>query len=149
MAHLSLAACYLMANTIPIGTLIAFLHDFSDIFTQAAKVADNTGHKNQALIYFFICQVIWLVLRLIAMPVLLMDIRKLRYEPDRAHLQPYVTMSEIFLAMLLLLHAYWFLLILKMDYNALCKKKYDDIQQPVHERRAKDESKTIKVVKMH
>lgn len=79
MAHLSLAGCYLMANMIPIGTLIAFLHDFSDIFTQAAKVADNAGHKNQALIYFLICQILWFVFRLIAMPVLLMDIRKLRY----------------------------------------------------------------------
>ena len=32
LAHLSLASGYLMANMIPIGTLIAFLHDFSDIF---------------------------------------------------------------------------------------------------------------------
>ena len=149
MAHLSLAGCYLMANMIPIGTLIAFLHDFSDIFTQAAKVADNTGHKNQALIYFFICQILWFVFRLIAMPILLMDIRKLRYEPDRAYLQPYVTMSEIFLAALLILHTYWFLLILKMDYNALCKKKYDDIQHPINESHAKDESQKVKVVKMH
>lgn len=58
-------------------------------------------------------------------------------------------MSEIFLAALLFLHAYWFLLILKMDYNAIFKKKYEDIQHPVTESHAKDESKKIKVVKMH
>ena len=41
MAHLSLASGYLMANMIPIGTLIAFLHDFSDIAVQAAKAAEG------------------------------------------------------------------------------------------------------------
>lgn len=61
------------------------------------------------------------------MPIIVMDIRQLRYEPDRAHLQPYVTMSEIFLAALLLLHTYWFLMMLKIDYNALCKGKVEDI----------------------
>ena len=128
MAHLSLATGYLMANMIPIGTLIAFLHDFSDIGVQAAKTADNLGHKIAAFIFFLFGQISWLIFRLIAMPILLIEIRKLRYEPDRAYLQPYVTMSEIFLFALLTLHTYWFILILKMDYNALCKNKIEDIQ---------------------
>ena len=84
------------------------------------------------------------------MPILLIEIRKLRYEPDRAYLQPYVTMSEIFLFALLVLHTYWFVLIIKMDYNALCKKKLEDIQHPVKEEHTvQDDSKKIKVVKMH
>ena len=48
-----------------------------------------------------------------------------------------------------MLHAYWSVLFLKMDYNAIFKKKYEDIQHPVNESHTKDESKKIKVIKMH
>lgn len=40
-------------------------------------------------------------------------------------------MSLIFLAALLVLHTYWFLLFLKIDYNAMCKGVVEDIQHPI------------------
>lgn len=75
---------------------------------------------------------------MIALPVLLLEIHKLRYEADRAYLQPYVTMSEIFLVAILVLNAYWMLLFLVMDYNVLCKGKVQDIQHPVNSKKAYD-----------
>ena len=44
LAHLSLAACYLMANMIPIGAMINFLHDVSDFETQITKGLHLTGN---------------------------------------------------------------------------------------------------------
>lgn len=32
LAHFSLATCYLFTNMIPIGAMVAFVHDYSDIF---------------------------------------------------------------------------------------------------------------------
>jgi len=43
IAHLSLGIGYLMANMIPIGTLIIFLHEFSDIGVSGAKAFDTIG----------------------------------------------------------------------------------------------------------
>ena len=90
-------------------------------------MCDTTGHKIGTLIFFVIAEVKWILFRMIALPVLLLEIHKLRYEADRAYLQPYVTMSEIFLVAILVLNAYWMLLFLVMDYNVLCKGKVQDI----------------------
>ena len=86
VAHLSLAFGYLMSNMIPIGTLIAFLHEVSDIWLHVAKIAEANGHQTCAIIGFILAQIVWLACRLIALLRLLLEIRKLHYEPDQAHL---------------------------------------------------------------
>ena len=120
LAHLCLAASYLMANMLPIGVMINFLHDVSDVGTQITKLLHLTGKLIPfGYIAFVLTQVGWLYFRIFCLPLLLFtEITKLDYavEDGRAHLQPYVTVSMVFLGTLLVLHTYWMWLFLKMDY---------------------------------
>ena len=53
---------------------------------------------------------------------------KLSYGPGREQFQPYVTFSLIFIGSLLVLHIYWFYLMLCMDCQAIRGDKIKDVQ---------------------
>ena len=131
LAHMCLATCYLMANMIPLGLMINFLHDISDILTQVTKLLHLTGNLVPfGYIAFVLVQVGWLYFRILCLPMILFtEISKLEYDvtDGRGHLQPYITMSKVFLGTLFFLHCYWMWLFLKMDYNQICKGDSRDI----------------------
>ena len=133
IAHLSLASTYLMTNMIPFGAVIAFMHDASDVFVPIAKMTHLMGHPNASLISFIIAQVIWFYMRLWCLPQLMVLIcTDLEYTGDVAKFNPYLSFSRVFLFALITLHTYWFCLFLRMDYNAIFKGVFRDIQNDVN-----------------
>ena len=115
ITHLCISFSYLMANIIPFGAIIAFLHDVSDIPVAVSKGLHLSGYSMPwSVITFLIGQIGWIFCRLICLPIIILEARALKYSKGREHLQPYLIMSEIYLYILLILHAYWFFLFMKI-----------------------------------
>lgn len=131
LVHLSVSASYLMANIIPVGIFIGFIHDVSDVLISVSKGFHLAGYKNTSVITFLLMQVIFIAMRLMALPTIILFLIDLRYAEDRAYLQPYMTMSWIFVSCLLVLHCFWQLLFFKMTYMAIFKGEVRDIQNDI------------------
>ena len=127
LVHLSISSSYLMANIIPVGLYIGFIHDVSDILISSAKGFHLIAYEKTSIITFLFAQVGWLTMRLMALPLIIHFLINLRYVEDRAYLQPYLTISWIFVSCLLVLHAFWFFLFQQMNYSAICKGDVRDL----------------------
>ena len=74
----------------------------------------------------------WAYFRLFCLPMLIHGVAtKFVYAPEHAELQPYITMSAVFLGFLLFLHFYWFHLFVKIAYKAIFKGELKDTQSDV------------------
>ena len=84
ITHLCISFSYLMANIIPFGAIIAFLHDFSDIPIAVSKGLHLSGYSMPwSVITFLIGQVFWIFFRLICLPILILELRALKYTTER------------------------------------------------------------------
>ena len=120
IAHVALTSTYLFGNMIPLGILIMFIHDASDVLISVTKVFHLMNRNNIAYFPLVLCVFTWFFGRLVCLPMYLMEIWQYGvYAEGREHLQPYIALSLVFLCTLLLLHVYWFILLLLMIYMAL------------------------------
>ena len=72
VVQLSLVSASVLGNCLNIGTMIAFLHDVSDIGIQLAKMLHLMGYNFPwSLVSFLFGQVAWLYLRLFCLPTLI------------------------------------------------------------------------------
>jgi ceramide synthetase len=105
------------------------LHDTCDIFMEGAKLAKYTNREDVATGLFAAFTVAWLLLRLVCFPLLV--IRSTLFEADRI-----VDLSDFWfytfnglLCMLLVLHVYWFTLILRIVLLALKTGGAHDVRE--------------------
>ena len=129
LTHCGLSSCYLMANQIPIGISVAFLHDVSDILGMVSKTLHLIGWNHpHALVCFLIFQVGWFYFRLICLPLLIWQINEFAIFPaDRDYLQPYVLLSKVMLSVLVFLHAYWQVLFIRIVTASIFKGEHRDL----------------------
>ena len=59
-----------MANIIPVGIFIGFIHDVSDILVSASKGFHLAGYSTTSVITFLAANIIWFTMRLMALPQL-------------------------------------------------------------------------------
>ena len=113
--------CY-MINVLEIGAIIAFLHDFSDVFVNLSRVFSDTKYENVTAFCFLTMLVTWLYARMIALPYC---IYKLWYSPmDMGNLGRHCFCY--LLSCLVLLHYHWYTLFMKMLYKLVLKGETDD-----------------------
>ena len=87
IAHLCISFSYLMANIIPFGAIIALLHDVSDIPIAISKGLHLSGYSMPwSVIMFLFGQITWIFFRLICLPILILELRALKYTKEREHL---------------------------------------------------------------
>ena len=87
LAHLSLASCYMYSNVIPVGSLIAFVHDASDVPGCLCKFFHLSGYDVPwAAVALMTTQVLWFYGRLLCLPMLMKELYRLNYGPGREHL---------------------------------------------------------------
>ena len=86
LVHLCVSSSYLMANIIPVGIFIGFIHDISDILISVAKGFHLAGYETTSVVTFLGAQVLWLTMRLMALPTIIRFLIDLRYAEDRAYL---------------------------------------------------------------
>ena len=75
-----------MANIIPVGHFVAFIHDVSDFLIAAAKGLHLAGYDGTSVVTFLFAQILWLTMRLMALPTIILFLTELRYAEDRAYL---------------------------------------------------------------
>ena len=75
ITHLCLSSSYLFTNTLPYGSIVAFLHDFSDLPVGVSKGLHLSGYGMPwAVIVFFIGQFSWFFMRIFCLPLIILDI---------------------------------------------------------------------------
>lgn len=142
-----------------LGLLLFFLHDPSDTFLQQGKCHNyfedaarkfktiqnySFVKKNASYIYFFFFVLSWIVLRLIALPMVLFKIvgRALIHFYDNTEVEngvaihrlclgyEYVSMFFVLILILVILHFIWFYFIVKMIGKMALKKEHlEDIRE--------------------
>jgi len=105
------------------------LHDANDVLMEAAKLAKYSKKEDLAVGLFASFTVAWLLLRLVCFPLLV--IRSTLFElPKAIDLQ--TSMYYMFnglLCMLLVLHWYWFSLILRVVWLTLTTGDAQDVRE--------------------
>lgn len=112
---LPLFVCFLLANQMAIGSIIAVLHDVPDIFIQISRTCNSVGFKKATPFFFVLVLLTW-SLRIFVLPVYTISIMSLLKPPTPA-LQPLVYTEAAYLWVLIVLHYYWIYMMLKMFYR--------------------------------
>ena len=73
-----------MANIIPVGIFIGFIHDISDILISASKGFHLAGYEKTSVVVFIGAMIGWFTMRLMALPTIILFLTDLKYADDRA-----------------------------------------------------------------
>ena len=132
IAAASLYFCYIFGNAIPIGAVIAYLHDLADIPGNLCKALNSTIYQTSSAVVFFVCVIVWFGTRLVSLPSMIYHIfAELRYTGDTAHFQPFIYINGFFLSVMCALHCYWFTLFIKMLKRYYYTGEAKDVQNEV------------------
>ena len=132
IAHICLSLANLLTNTMNYGSIVAFLHSFSDVPIAASKGLHLSGYQMPwSVIVFVIGNFCWLFLRIYCLPTAIYGSYLLQQTVEIEFFRRYLAMSNIFLSVLLFLHIYWQHIFLKMIYKAAFQKKVVDMQNDV------------------
>ena len=71
IAAFSLYFCYIHGNMVPIGCVIAFLHDIADIPGTLCKLLNATHYQDSSAVVFVICMIVWFYTRIICLPIMI------------------------------------------------------------------------------
>jgi hypothetical protein len=97
---------YYVMNVWEVGSLIAFLHDFTDILVNIVKFMAETKYNNCIAAFFLLHMSIWFYLRCMVLPWII-------YHIVISDLWPGYIIKQLFiylLSCLCLLHYFWFIL---------------------------------------
>ena len=101
------------------ATVIAYLHDMSDITVCLTRLFIETEYKKCALFWFLTNAAIWFYVRLYVFPQLVYDCWATPIELGHWCLKP---IYVFLLSSLVVLHAYWFYMFLYIFYIQVFKK---------------------------
>lgn len=107
---------YLCSNLVPIGTIIIFLHDITDIPGHISKFANAVNNTPVAGVFFILTQLLWIWFRLVALPLIIWSLfREARYPASRSQFDMFVPLNCAFLSMLFLMHIFWFVMFQRIN----------------------------------
>ena len=115
--------CYLV-QLWEIGAIISLLHGVSDILIMVSKVLSESVLSNWAAVTFVVEMFIWFYTRLIVFPWIIWV-----YVNDELDYYDYWLLKPFFafgLSCLVLMHAYWFSMFVKIMIHFVTKGEADD-----------------------
>jgi len=107
------------------GALVLVVHDFADIFLEAAKMCNYTNYQKACDIIFGVFTVAWIVTRLGLFPTWILYSTTIE-APQIVEMFPAYYIFNGLLSILLVLHTIWTYFILKLVYNAAWAKPDDE-----------------------
>eukprot|EP01025_Chloroclados_australasicus_P039071 TRINITY_DN4036_c0_g1_i1.p1 TRINITY_DN4036_c0_g1~~TRINITY_DN4036_c0_g1_i1.p1 ORF type:complete len:317 (-),score=14.33 TRINITY_DN4036_c0_g1_i1:494-1444(-) len=111
------------------GSMMLLAHDIGDILLEASKLSKYSGLETLASILFVVFTLQWLVLRLGYFPFILLGSTFRQLPEIVGYFPPLAHVIQTFLIIIVVIHVYWFGLILKVLYNAVVLKKIDDVRE--------------------
>ncbi len=122
------------ANFMRVGVLVMQLHDVSDIFLEAAKLARYANKHDLSMAFFITFTASWIYLRIWVYPRMIVlnclnDPVELVAMPYNIDPQPHYAVFGTLFTVLFFLHVYWTWLILLVIKRALFDKKMDDVRE--------------------
>lgn len=122
------------ANFTRPGVMVMLLHDISDIFLEAAKLARYAEKEAAALYLFVVFAISWVILRVILFPAAiivrtLIDPIVLIAIPYNINPQPHYSAFGTMFSLLFFLHLYWTYLIFKVIWKQLKTGSTDDVRE--------------------
>ena len=134
-ALIFLSSKYQMVRT---GVCILFLHDVSDVLVDVSKLAHFLKWKLFTIVAFTSMCVVWVIARLYLLPIVCIGVHEqsvyvieLLDDPMPVTLC-YICIASLLLVLLsclILLHAYWFSLFVKIWKSFLFKREYHDYSE--------------------
>lgn len=106
-----------VGNLTRIGSLVLVVHDCADIFLEAAKIAKYAKYQKVCDFIFVIFTVLWIVTRMGVYPFWIIYSTSIE-APKLLPMFPAYYIFNSLLCLLLVLHAFWTWLILRIAYNA-------------------------------
>jgi len=129
-----------IANFIRVGSLILLIHDCADFWVEGAKLAKYLQAHRLCDVLFAIFAIVWFVTRLVMYPLKILHITWIDAQVILGY-WPVLVVFNAWLCLLLVLHVYWFSLIVKVAYSALTQKEeVDDVRSSTDEPVTDDES---------
>lgn len=122
------------ANVTRPGVIVMLLHDISDIFLEAAKLARYAEQESWATIMFATFALSWVILRVILYPMIVVSrmlIDPVLYLaiPYDINPQPHYSVFGTLFMVLYFLHLYWTWLIWKVIERQFTKGSMDDVRE--------------------
>lgn len=122
------------ANFTRAGVMVMLLHDISDIFLEAAKLARYAEREDMATGLFATFALSWVILRVILFPIMVVsriviDPVVLIAVPYNINPQPHYAILSTLFMLLYFLHLYWTWLIWKVIERQLTKGGVDDVRE--------------------
>lgn len=111
-----------MLNYIGPGVTIMYLHDIADLPVSVTKIFSETKFKYASLAAFAITMITWFLTRLVYLPYLIYQSYKFRPENDFSNIEIMIG----FLSILVMLHAFWFSMFIKILLHYKSKGEADD-----------------------
>lgn len=124
---------YLAGNLVNIGTMIAALHDLTDIPFHISKALHTSIYEKEAVWPFIFGQLLWAWCRLLCFPVIIYSVYYTEYIPSLIQYQSQMTVNAIFLGSLYFLHWLWFMMFQRLNYKVLCGVTADPKPASPHE----------------
>jgi len=129
--------------------MVFLCHDVNDIFLEAAKLARYAKAKTAPTTLFVLFALSWFVSRLYYFPKyiiasVMVDPVELVAKPNNIDPQPHWGFLVGLLSFLLVLHAYWSLLILRVIYRNVKEGQPDDVRESDSEEDEEEEEKKKK-----
>ena len=135
IATTSLCFAYIFGNMLYIGSLIAYLHNVSDVVGKVVKLLNSTIYQDASAVSFIVCMFVWFVTRNWSLPQLIYHIfTTLKYPPGLEQFQPYIFLNGVFLCVLCALHYYWFAMFCRILLKYAITGKADDDQNKVEKK---------------
>ncbi|KAJ4841024.1 hypothetical protein Tsubulata_044440 [Turnera subulata] len=103
-----------------VGSIVLALHDASDVFMEIAKMSKYSGYEWNSSVFFVLFVISWTILRIIYFPFWILRstsyeiLLSLKWEEDMTTVTIYYYVFNTLLFCLLVLHIYWWYLMLKM-----------------------------------
>jgi len=111
-----------------IGSIIMLLHDVSDVFLESAKLCKYGSRETAADLLFGGFMLSWAVLRLYYFPFVIVQHVVKESLQHLGNVVSYYSFSAL-LCTLVVLHVYWFWLILRVAVKKLVTGKVDDVRE--------------------
>ena len=109
------------------GSIIMYLHDLADIFTSGVRTFTETNCNKLSTFFAVMMTLSWLYTRLIVFPIVIYETAFVTtYADQNDVVQNTLLHLKIFLIVLLVLHVYWFYVLLKALKKYITRGKIED-----------------------